>query len=272
MSCPLHPNTDEDPTMLIGIRSTCDTIGRCMSVRELALYHKNAQMVTEPLEYGSHPLNGNTWDADRVYGCMADEYGYFKGGNISSGTPGDVPCPFGYDMRLMENIRAHNSSIANFSNYVEIQEIACKGDTGHFTVTFRGSTSDNIYAHYTTYQMAQVLSAVPTIGPVSVVLSTGSSTSPVCSTSDYVYVYMYSVLGDVPALTTDASSLKWRSRVGSATVTRIQMGSSRGLKECSGHGICNRATGTCECFEHWVSSDGFGNPGQRGDCGANDIL
>jgi hypothetical protein len=240
-------------------------------VRELAQFHKNSEKVVEPLGYGTHPLNKNTWDADRIYGCLPDEYGYYLGGNISSGVPGFMPCPSGYDMRLMD-FKAHNSSIANYTNVVEIQQITCKGDTGYFTVSFRGKMSEPIYAEYNTFQMAEVLAAVPTIGPVRIELSTGSATDAVCSTSNYVTIYMDSVLGDTPELTTSVASLKWRSRAGTATVTRVQTGSSRGLLECSGHGSCNRATGTCECFSHWVSSNGFGQPGQRGDCGANDVI
>lgn len=37
--------------------------------------------------------------------------------------------------------------------------------------------------------------------------------------------------------------------------------------ECSNHGICNYATGICDCFDGYGSSDGFGNVGTRGDCG-----
>lgn len=36
--------------------------------------------------------------------------------------------------------------------------------------------------------------------------------------------------------------------------------------ECSNHGICNRTSGTCNCFDGYTSSNGNGNFGNRGDC------
>jgi len=41
--------------------------------------------------------------------------------------------------------------------------------------------------------------------------------------------------------------------------------------ECSGRGMCDRARGLCECFSGYVSGDGGGAKGARGDCGAQDI-
>ena len=49
--------------------------------------------------------------------------------------------------------------------------------------------------------------------------------------------------------------------------------STKGTKEnamCSMHGECNYDLGICKCFDGWRSSDGFGNKGVRGDCGARD--
>jgi len=37
--------------------------------------------------------------------------------------------------------------------------------------------------------------------------------------------------------------------------------------ECSDRGICDRALGTCRCFDGYRSSDGNGKAGTRGDCG-----
>ena len=46
--------------------------------------------------------------------------------------------------------------------------------------------------------------------------------------------------------------------------------SSKGKREyleCSNHGICDYATGTCLCYHGFKSSDGYGNSGTIGDCG-----
>ena len=37
--------------------------------------------------------------------------------------------------------------------------------------------------------------------------------------------------------------------------------------ECSGRGVCDYTSGTCECFNNFLSSDGVGAAGSRGDCG-----
>ena len=42
--------------------------------------------------------------------------------------------------------------------------------------------------------------------------------------------------------------------------------------ECSGRGLCDRATGQCECSKGFASSDGQGNAGDRADCGYSRIF
>ncbi len=41
--------------------------------------------------------------------------------------------------------------------------------------------------------------------------------------------------------------------------------------ECSNRGLCDQGTGTCRCFDTngdaYAGSDGYGGPGDRGDCG-----
>ena len=36
-------------------------------------------------------------------------------------------------------------------------------------------------------------------------------------------------------------------------------------------GICDRAKGTCSCFDQMTSSDGQGGAGRRGDCGFREV-
>ena len=42
--------------------------------------------------------------------------------------------------------------------------------------------------------------------------------------------------------------------------------------ECSNRGLCDRASGLCVCVAGFVSSDGNGNAGTRGDCGFRNAL
>ena len=39
------------------------------------------------------------------------------------------------------------------------------------------------------------------------------------------------------------------------------------LEVCSNHGLCNYASGECECMNGWGSSDGAGGEGDLHDCG-----
>ncbi len=71
------------------------------------------------------------------------------------------------------------------------------------------------------------------------------------------------------------------SYTGVTTITIIAGGSKRSAidsnirardgtteyEECSNRGVCNYDTGICDCFDGFVSSDGLGNLGSRGDCG-----
>lgn len=36
---------------------------------------------------------------------------------------------------------------------------------------------------------------------------------------------------------------------------------------CSNHGTCDEEKGLCDCLDDWMTSDGYGNAGTRGDCG-----
>ena len=47
------------------------------------------------------------------------------------------------------------------------------------------------------------------------------------------------------------------------------IGTKNALYECGGKGTCDRKLGQCNCWDNWVSSDGFGNNGIIGDCGHN---
>lgn len=60
----------------------------------------------------------------------------------------------------------------------------------------------------------------------------------------------------------------------------VDITDGQGTKEneyCSNHGVCDFETGTCSCDRNttyfpdewywWESSDGYGGPGGRGDCG-----
>ncbi|CAK4894744.1 unnamed protein product [Aphanomyces euteiches] len=63
-----------------------------------------------------------------------------------------------------------------------------------------------------------------------------------------------------------ALTLSGQSQQGKSIVSRIQAGTKENAV-CSNHGTCNYNTGVCHCGFGFGSSNGYGQPGNRGDCG-----
>lgn len=105
---------------------------------------------------------------------------------------------------------------------------------------------------------------LPSVGTVNVSFSTGTTA---CSSSGtWISIGFLTNFGDLPLMSV-TNSLSG----GSDSIYVVE--SAKGTKEnalCSMHGECNFDTGLCKCFDGWRSSDGFGNTGTRGDCGARD--
>ena len=111
----------------------CNGVGRCMSMRELALrgdttegspaHHLPFPGLDYGFAYGSDNDNGLTWDADRMYGCVCDE-GY-AGYDCT-----EKACPTGDDPGTRDQLN-------------ELQSIACKYTSsstdfaGRFQLVFR---------------------------------------------------------------------------------------------------------------------------------------
>jgi hypothetical protein len=72
-----------------GVDDACNLHGKCMSMAELARYHTN-NGDSDPQEYGSDPNSVDTWDANRIHGCLCD--GGYDGYDCSLRT-----CPSGDD-------------------------------------------------------------------------------------------------------------------------------------------------------------------------------
>ena len=76
-----------------------------------------------------------------------------------------------------------------------------------------------------------------------------------------------SEFGDLPPLVIDASSLTIASGRVETKIYEYVKGTKE-MVECSGRGLCDIMKGNCQCHTGYISSDGEGNIGQRGDCGA----
>jgi hypothetical protein len=262
---------------------SCNNRGRCVPLRRLAQDgHKNEYLEPAPIAYGTLASDPATWDADMIYGCLADEYGSSSDGNtnnlqareeynISTHSGADLSvleCPAGYDSN---KATIQYGTEKNFSNTLEVQTLLCHATGGYFTLTFRGVVSSKIYAVDTQETFQEKLSTMQYLGSVTVSPSVASST--VCSENgqNTWNITMSSVMGgNIPLLAVASKALSgWPMKV---TITRSERGSATGLLQCSGHGWCNTQTGRCDCWEHFGPSDGAGNAGPRGDCGFREVI
>ncbi|GBG28563.1 Tenascin [Hondaea fermentalgiana] len=234
--------------------SSCSGRGDCIS---------NERFAEETLDnfdstaytYGADIGNQDTWDSDMLFGCKCDKKLQYDYGMYDS---------FGHDCSKLSCPTGDDPST---SGVHESQVITCSATGGTFTLTFRREVTAAIDHNAAAADIKSALEALRTIGTVSVTYDSGTEA---CSSGGVAMTITFlTELGDLPELVPDSSSLTGGSA--SATVTSTTDG-TRENDECSNHGLCDRATGACSCFAGYVSSDGSGNAGDRGDCGARDAL
>lgn len=245
--------------------SACSGQGACLTMRQLGTLHKDEYLDVDPVSY-------TLWDADRIQGCKAYEYGYYFGEfNVSS--PRDVniaryDCPMGFNPRLrFENASSSIATAANFNHthYFETQQIECNAFRGYFKLSFRGATTSKINANSTSAELQATLEALPTLGPV--LIDMPAPTLCVSYQVTYTNITFLAQAGKVPLMTVEENYLGGR-RV-RIKINRVRASAPGEIYECSGHGNCNFLTGKCDCYPQYGSSDGNGGPGTRADCGHN---
>jgi len=195
------------------------------------------------------------WDSDKIFGCNCDK-GFF-GPDCSL-----RHCPTGDDPLTGTAIDPHGIQRN------EVQSFTCRADAGYFTLSFRGATTALIYWDDSLAELKAKLLALPTLTAADVE-TTG--TAGVCTPSgNLVQVRFIQDFGDVPLLVGDTAKLKHSSKRPKLTIRE----EIRGDKEdayCADRGLCNVASGVCDCFDHYATSDGYGAKGTRGDCGYSEI-
>lgn len=246
--------------------SDCSGHGKCRSMRF------NAQIMPHGSPQFTYTSN---WDSDMVFGCVCDT-GYA-----------------GYDCQ--ERLCATGDDPMTTGQADEVQLLRCDFDNtdaagGSFILTFREESTAVIDPSDTLATLEQKVEALSTIGDVEVSFNSASgSWSTVCNegaslvSENIVAITFKTQHGDVPHLTprdADGADLAGAkatkitmaydgavmSRSGDSTTIASQSGSKEDAP-CSGRGKCNSKTGICECYTGYLSSDGRGNTGDRGDCG-----
>jgi hypothetical protein len=260
-----------DPTV-----STCANNGRCLSLRDMGNSRVDFYGDPEALIYGQNVGDSKTWDADMIYGCKADAYGYYHD-TITSNTAylpqaygynaDRYSCPKSYNPRALE-VGIYNST--NGSLAYNVQHLLCTATNGHFQLSFRGEYTSIIQHNDSVAQLEAALEELSTIGEVDVeILYGGSVYGAVCdqTTDTTVIITFVTELGPIPTVKVSNNALYPPSSISIFAVTS----ESALLYECGGRGECNRLTGQCICWDHWSTSNGFGEDGILGDCGSNQI-
>lgn len=208
----------------------------------------------------------NPWDAQKIQGCICDR----------SHTGYDCSrylCPTGDDPLTTKQLN-------------EIQLLKCQADAGSFVVYYNGVPSGSIKYNANQQAVTKALLATPGITGIKVTYTLGNITAPICSTEPQVITIEFTdQFGPQPPLVPQANEamtlaggfLKIAAD-GKEVLTNpgsnLRYLSTRGSKEnsfCSGRGLCDASAGSCLCYntngDAYDSSNGYGFPGTRGDCG-----
>ena len=232
----------------------CHGNGECLSMATLAGKNE-VNGVPTSYTYGADPNNALTWDSDQVFGCFCAENFEGHDCNLKS-------CPKGDDV-----LTQHQNN--------EVQQLSCtdSDDAGSFQLFFRGHAV-SVDVTDTAAELETALNGLSTIESVSVSYSDpgiyvgAAGLAPdalqLCrAVGAAVDIKFLSPTGDVPEMSVDAAA----GIDGALGVSTLQDGTKEYIT-CSGRGLCDHASGLCQCFPGFVSSDGQGNIGSRDDCGA----
>lgn len=103
--------------------------GRCLSMQSLGKYHLNTQKDYDPVKYSKFDQlkSPMTWDSDRIFGCKADQYGYYYGEFYVNEAKdfyygSHYQCPAGIYRRYLEDEEAKiNGFIENNSEFSGVE-------------------------------------------------------------------------------------------------------------------------------------------------------
>eukprot|EP01031_Cornospumella_fuschlensis_P031978 gene31978-38666_t len=233
----------------------CSDRGVCMTMQDFA--HKKRDDMSQSFTYD------NIWDSKKTQGCVCD---FPATGYDCSLTL----CPTGDDPLTTGQVN-------------EIQLVKCTANTGAFTLFYEGLPSLTIPYNADAATIRTALLRIPYVNNVKVTFSMPLGTACQMKANIIIieFTQLFGALAPLVALP-DAEMKRnggyieinadgvtsWRDAQGRAFRSR------KGTKEndvCSNRGVCDYNTGICSCYntngDVYGSSDGYGGPGNRGDCG-----
>ncbi|KAF0692736.1 Aste57867_16194 [Aphanomyces stellatus] len=239
-----------------GVNGNCNGHGTCKTMQQLAaVATSNGNLLG--VTYGLTPNNVPTWDATMIQGCFCSQHQYM-GPYVSA-----VDDFMAYDCSARTCVPGSDPYQTGVVD--EQQTISCTADGGTFTLSFRQFTTAPISASATAAQVQAALQALTTIRTATVTFSAGST---VCSASGVTTTVQFTYAqGPLPLMVATGTSLTFSGGSWMLSVAELVVGTKSNL-ECAGRGWCDRTTGVCKCYDGFVSSDGNGNVGIRGDCGS----
>lgn len=219
------------------------------------------------------------WDAKMIYGCECDA-GYM-----------------GYDCSL--RVCPAGDDPMTEGQEDEVQLLRCDYDPADpaavFTLSYQGATTRLLHGTDSVQTIQAALEALPTLENMAVSFESASGSLDTLCADGPTPGVAASVGGNIVAITfkalqAPAYELKLRDSAGAPLqglqATKIVMAvagaslqrsgdgaylqSTTSTKEhatCSGRGNCDTATGTCQCYMGYGTSDGRNNVGDNGDCG-----
>jgi len=199
------------------------------------------------------------WDADKIFGCLCDSgYSTYDCSSRTCAT-GDDPLTGTVDSDLLQRN--------------EVQLLECKATFGTFTLEFMGQTTVHISVDASIFEFTEALSELITLkssaSSPKISVQWLTSSEKVCTdTGNDIQITFLQNFGDLPLIVPNGSNLGHVSISQTPMITNQKI--VQGTKEadsCSNRGTCDETTGVCTCLENWMTSNGYGEAGTRGDCG-----